>query len=99
MWQEGQGQGQSSVRTQLVGDAVLAPLPAGRGFAAAARVRLRALPVHGGGGSAAHSKPAPPKHKADEHFEYTETSHKGKKEHQCQTTGQTNAQHKRLRDF
>lgn len=51
----------SSLRTHLVGDAVLAPLPAGRGLAAAARVRLRVLPVDGGRRSTADSKPAPPK--------------------------------------
>lgn len=52
---------QSSVRTHLVSDAVLAPLPAGRGFATATRVRLRVLPVNGSGGSTANSKPVLPK--------------------------------------
>lgn len=60
---------QGSPRTHLVSDAVLAPLPTGRGFAAAARVRLRVLPVNGGRGSTADSKPALPKTQSRSSFQ------------------------------
>lgn len=66
---------QGSSRTHLVSDAVLAPLPTGRGFAAAARVRLRVLPVNGGRGSTADSKPALPKTQSRSSFQNVHKSH------------------------